>query len=80
LFSVGNKNIDIIQKHIYACLDLTDFWQIEMRKIAVEQLQRLQRASIDDDFISDVTSSDDRTRAGAGNDSNQLRATNEPTK
>jgi len=51
-----------------------------MRKIAVDQLQRLRRASTDDDVIvSDVTSAgqvgDNRRCAEAGDDNNQLRAT-----
>jgi len=46
-----------------------------MRKIAVEQLQRLQRASTDDDVITnDVTSArqvlgDDRRHAESGQES-----------
>jgi len=56
-----------------------------MRKIAVEQLQQLQRAINDDDVISDdVTSAsqvDDQRRcavAACVDDGDRLQATNEP--
>jgi len=53
--------------------------QIELRKISVEQLQRMQSESANDVINDDVTSASevgcDRRRAEGGNDSSQLRAT-----
>jgi len=55
-----------------------------MRKIAVEQLQQLQRATINDNDVinNDVTSASqvggERRCAVAGDDSDHLQATSEP--
>jgi len=50
-----------------------------MRKIAVEQLRQLQRASASDDVIGNDVIADDVTSAHqVGDDGDRLKATNEP--
>jgi len=53
--------------------------QIEMRKIAVEQLQQLQRASTSNDVITadDVIADDVTSASQVGDDSGHQQATNE---